>query len=173
MPKRQEFIENEYYHVYNRWKNKQTLFHDLRDSERFLYYIDMYREKCKDEIWIIAYCLLPNHFHFVLKNKTDSQRLSYFIWNICAAYTRYYKSKYWTEKGSSFFESRFKSKHLIDSKYLAQCINYVEFNPLKHELVKNIEDRIFSSYDQNKHQGKPNLDSKESIKEILELDWEF
>ena len=173
MPKRQEFQENEYYHIYNRWKYKQTLFYDLKDSERFLYYIDMYRERCKNKIWLIAYCILPNHFHFVLHNQTKSHKISYFIWNICAAYTRYYKAKYWTEKGSSFFESRFKSKHLSNEQYLSQCIKYVEFNPIKHELVSNIEDRIFTSYDPKKYQGKPSLDNKESIKEILEFDWEF
>jgi len=145
MPKRLEFQEDNYYHVYNRWLNKQTLFHDMKDFQRFLWYIDIYKEKCKNEIGIVAYCILPNHFHFVILNKTESHKISYFMWNICAAYTRYYKAKYWADKGVLYFESRFKSKLISDEQYLAQCVQYVEYNALKHKLVDKPEDWIFRS----------------------------
>jgi len=166
MPKRQEFEENKYYHIYNRWRYKQTLFHDRKDFQRFLWYISTYKEKCKEDVWIVAYCILPNHFHFVLHNKSSSHKISYFVWNICASYTRYYKAKYTASKWLTFFESRFKSKVLNDERYLDQCIHYVEFNPIKHKLTDHIEKRIFTSYDKNSKKTTPN-------EEILALDWEF
>ncbi len=166
MPRRIPFEENQYYHVYNRWLNKQTLFHSPKDFERFLRYMSEQYEIYKDTVWIIAYCILPNHFHFVLKNNKTWFDISNFIWKISSSYSKYLWSKYGTKRWQQIFESRFKSKHLIDSKYLAQCVKYVEFNPIKHELVSNIEDRVFSSYDQNKCQDKPDS-------EVLKLDWEF
>lgn len=166
MPKRQQFEENKYYHIYNRWRYKQTLFHDWKDYQRFLGYISTYKEKCKDDLWIVAYCILPNHFHFVLHNKSSSHKISYFIWNICASYTRYHKAKYTANKWVNFFESRFKAKLLDNQEYLDQCIHYVEFNPVKHALTDNIENRLFTSYDKNSKKTSPN-------QEILALDWEF
>ena len=166
MPRRIPFQENKYYHIYNRWLNKQTLFHDLKDFERFMWYMSEQYEYYKDTIWIISYCILPNHFHFVLKNNKTWFDISNFIWKISSSYSKYLWSKYDTRRWQQIFESRFKSKHLSNEQYLSQCIKYVEFNPIKHELVKNIDDRVFTSYDKNKHQGKPD-------REILELDWEF
>lgn len=166
MPRRIPFEENQYYHIYNRWLNKQTLFHSQKDFERFLRYMSEQYEIYKDNVWIIAYCLLPNHFHFVLKNKKIGFNISNFIGKISSSYSKYLWSKYGTTRWQQIFESRFKSKHLSDSNYLSQCIQYVEFNPIKHKLVKNIDDRVFSSYDPKKHQGKLN-------REVLELDWEF
>ncbi|MCF7834797.1 transposase [Candidatus Gracilibacteria bacterium] len=162
MPKRLEFEENAYYHVYNRGLNKQILFHNNKDFQRFLLYLDIYKNKCKKELGIISYCILPNHFHFVLLNKSQSHKISYFIGNICASYTRYYKAKYGADKGVLYFESRFKAKLIDNDEYLQQCIQYVEYNALKHKLVEKGADRIFRS-DSGSKLGS----------EILDLDWEF
>ena len=166
MPKRLEFQENCYYHVYNRWRYKQELFHDNKDFQRFLWYISVYQEKCKDDISIVSYSILPNHFHFVIYNKKDSHKISYFIWNICASYVRYYKAKYTWNKWISFFESRFKAKLLDNEDYLNQCIHYVEFNAVKHQLVQDINQWLFTSFDRSNPNRTPN-------DEILKLDWEF
>ena len=160
MPKRRKFEENTNYHVYNRWLYKQTLFHNNKDLQRFLWYIDIYKKKCEKDLSILAYCILPNHFHLVVHNISGGHRLSYFIGNICAAYTRYYKAKYAKEKGKMYFECRFKAKEIIDEDYLQQCIQYVENNPLKHGLIDNIKDWIFRS--ENSHPGA----------NIENIDWE-
>lgn len=64
-----------------------------------------------------------------------------------------------------FFESRFKSKLLNNESYLNQCVHYVEFNAIKHKLVEDNTNRLFSSYDKTKKQS-PN-------QELLDVDWEF
>lgn len=145
MPRRRKFKENTHYHIYNRWINKQTLFHTMKDFQRFLWYLDIYKKKCEKDLSILAYCILPNHFHFVVHNITDGHKLSYFIGNICAGYTRYYKVRNWVWKGKRYFESRFKVKEIEDQEYLQQCIHYVENNPLKHGLIDNLEDWLFKS----------------------------
>ena len=162
MPKRLPFNENSYYHVYNRWLDKKTIFHDQKDFQRFVWYIHMYQEKCTNDIMLIAYCILPNHFHFVIHNKQAWHQLSYFVGNICASYTRYYKAKYGSDTGQLFFESRFKSKQLTDEHYLQQCIYYVEHNPLKHQLVDRIDQRLWRSES-----------SVSGWLDVLSMDWEF
>ena len=164
MPRRDPFEANTYYHIYNRWLEHQTIFFSDRDFQQFLRYIHENLEKYKNEIWLVAYCLLPNHFHFVVLNKTEWITLSRFVWNICVSYVRWYKTKHQiTTKWQSYFEDRFKSKKLDSEQYLRDCINYVELNAIKHELVDDIQQRAFTSW----------TGDKEPQKEILSLDWEF
>ncbi len=166
MPNREKFQPTTYYHIFNRGIYKSTLFHDRKDFERFIYNIQKYKEQLKDQIEIIAYSVLPNHFHFVLRNKAESHAISYFIGNVCVSYVRYYKTKYQKlRKGAEYFEGRFHSKPIEDEEYLQQCIYYVEHNAVKHGLVRNPEDRIFTSYDPKKQ--------KSDYKEVLEMDREF
>jgi len=145
MPLRDMFEQKKYYHIYNRGLYKQTLFHNEEDFKRFSIYMDRYIKKCSQEFDILAYCLLPNHFHFVFFNKTQWYKISYFIWNICASYIRYYQNKYHIDRGKLYFESRFKCKEIDDQEYLQQCLHYVENNPVKHGIVDTILDRQFRS----------------------------
>ena len=145
MPLRDSFEKDCHYHIYNRWLRKQTLFHREEDFERFMTYTNRYIEKCNDDFDILAFCILPNHFHFVFHNKSDKGRISYFIGNVCSAYTRYYQVKYEIEKGRMYFENRFRCKQIDDEEYLQQCIFYVENNPIKHGIVDNLEERRFRS----------------------------
>jgi len=164
MPQRIPFEENCYYHIFNRWLNHKTLFFSDRDFQQFLRYLNINLEKYKLEIWLIAYCILPNHFHLVLLNKREWDYISKFIWNICVSYVRWYKTKYQiNSKWESFFEGRFKSKKLMSEEYLATCVNYVEFNAIKHKIVDKPNQRIFTSWN-----WKTNISDQ-----ILNLDWEF
>lgn len=127
MPRRDPFLKNQYYHIYNRWLKKSKLFFAFRDFQRFLFYIWEQMEKYKDSIWIIAYCVLPNHFHFVILNKQEWLNLSKFISKITSSYAKYIWAKYGLQWWKKLFESRFKAKLIDDKEYLDQCIHYVEF----------------------------------------------
>ncbi len=164
MPKRPPFEENAYYHIYNRGLNHQTLFFSDRDFQQFLRYLEQNLQKYKDEVWLLAYCLLPNHFHLVVHNKKEGSTISSLVGNICVSYIRRYKAKYQIDtKGQSYFEERFHSKKLDSEDYLRTCIKYVELNALKHELVDDIKQWAFTSWS-----------GDESWKnEMLSLDWEF
>lgn len=164
MPRRIPFEENAYYHVYNRGFQKQSIFFSDKDFERFLRYINHNLVKYKEEIWLIAYCLLPNHFHFVLQSKKEGFAISNFIAVVTMSYIKYIKTKYALDlQGKNFFEARFQSKKLDSDAYLHACIQYVELNALKHGLVENPDQRSFSSRDQTKSLNR----------EILDLDREF
>lgn len=166
MPRRDPFLKNQYYHIYNRWLKKSKLFFSFKDFQRFLFYIWEWMEKYRDSIGIVAYCILPNHFHFVILNKEEWLQLSNFMSRLTSSYAKYMWTKYGSQTWLRFFESRFKAKLLDNQEYLDQCIHYVEFNPVKHALTDNIENRLFTSYDKNSKKTSPN-------QEILALDWEF
>src|SRR3989344_8009788 len=87
------YLENGYYHLYNRGVEKRKIFLDEQDYAVFLSYIRQYLEpstgsdpkSLADEVDLIAYCLMPNHFHFLAKQKTIDG-ITKFIRAICTNY---------------------------------------------------------------------------------------
>ncbi len=162
------------YHVFNRGLNKQTLFYKVADYHRFLETITRYKMRYKG-IQISAYCLLPNHFHFLLRDEeADSSNskqplnigvrtaakpnkiceISDFMQKIQQSYALYFNKEYGdsVKKGlkSPVFEGRFKAKEVLDEAYLVQLVTYIEHNAVKHELVKKIEDWPYTSWESGK-----------------------
>jgi REP element-mobilizing transposase RayT len=145
--KRIEFQEKSYYHVYNRWLWKQIIFHNDKEFERFYKLIVKYLNTFKS-IKIVSYCLLPNHFHFIIKNIESWYILSDFMKRLQWAYATWFRILYPSEFKQPVFEWRFKAKLIDNDDYLNQCIAYVNFNQLKHEIVDNIDNYKWTSYHQ-------------------------
>ena len=138
MPRRVPFQANSYYHVYNRGLNKKTIFYSDADYQRFLRNMEKYLEKFA--IDLIAYCLLPNHFHLIIKNHKEGFDLSQYLALLSVSYVRYFKKRYEVEeKGLQFFEQRFHAKELVDEEYLATAIHYVTHNAHKRALISSRE----------------------------------
>ncbi len=72
--------------------------------------------------------------------------ISDFMWNLQNAYSKYFNIKY--KRKLTLFEWRFKAKLIDNDDYLNQCLAYVNFNPLKHEIVDNIDNYKWTSYHQ-------------------------
>lgn len=113
-----------YYHVYNRGNRKQNIFLSYRDYERFLKRVKEYKEKFK--ISILGYCLMPNHFHFLLRQDSDLP-LTSFMLRLGTSYAKYFNIKY-GEVGS-LFQDRFKAKLVENDEYLLQLSRYIHRNP--------------------------------------------
>jgi len=146
MPRR--ILENWYYHIYNRWVEKKIIFKNEENFEKFYKLIASYSNNEKySGIKILAFCLIPNHFHLIIDNSLkDSSELSNFMWNIQNAYSKYFNIK--NKSKWQLFEWRFKAKKINNNEYLRQAISYVCFNPVKHNIVKNIDDYKWTSYHQ-------------------------
>lgn len=166
---RLEFIENWYYHIYNRWFQKQILFKIKYDFERFYKYIIKEQQNYKN-VKIVSYSFLPNHFHFIIHNSETGLEISEFMRKIQGSYAMYFKAKYKNETGLRVpvFEWRFKAKLIQDQEYLERCIAYVNFNPIKHEIVKSIDDYEWTSYHQLTNKDKINQ-YRDLILEELEI----
>ncbi len=150
--RKQALLEKQYYHIYNRGYLKHTLFHDVQDFTRFHKTIIRYNKQFPD-VKICSYCFLPNHFHFIITSESGLG-ISHFMRKIQQWYTMYYRARYKELSPDSYnlkwpmFEWRFHAKHIVDEEYLAQCLAYVNFNALKHEIVQNIDDYPWTSYHQ-------------------------
>lgn len=121
------FFENGiYYHIYNRGNRKQSIFLQNRDYERFLDKVAEYNKKFP--IKIVSYCLMPNHFHFLLQQPTPNS-ISQFLSVLCNSHSRYFNVKY--ETVGSLFQGRFKAKRIDKDEYLIHLSRYIHLNPVK------------------------------------------
>lgn len=93
-------------------------------------------------IEIISYCLLPNHYHFMLKQITENGMAKFFH-KLNTGYTNYYNFK--NKRTGSLFEGPYKSIHVKTSSYLQYLSCYINGNPEIHKISK-AESWIWSSY---------------------------
>ena len=143
MPYRRiEFQAGEYYHIYHRGQDRQKIFFE---DENYLYFLTLlrkYREKF--EMNVIAYCLMPNHFHFLLQPKT-SNNLSRFVGLLEQSYAQAINKRY-HRHGSLFHNERFQHAHVYSDRYQILCCRYIHANPSKDKLVADLRDWPFSNY---------------------------
>ena len=135
------FAPGHYYHIYNRGAGKGLIFFN-EDNYRYLLSL-VKRYQNKYGVTLIAYCLMPNHYHFLLRQDTDKP-LSKFINVLFNAYVQAVN----IEEGrkGTLFEGRFK--HVIVDRwaYLIHLCRYIHLNPVKANLVSKPEDWEFSNY---------------------------
>lgn len=144
-----QFIENGYYHLYNRGVEKRDIFLDDQDYSVFLSYIKQYLEpqigsdpkSLAEEVDLIAFCLMPNHFHFIAKQKTIDG-ITKFIRAICTNYVMYFNKKY--DRVGTLFQGKYKGVLLDNDAYLLHLSRYIHLNPTK---IGSDPKKSFSSYD--------------------------
>ncbi len=161
--RRVDFSINEYYHLYNRGNSKQVIFLDKEDYEHFirlLYLCNSSRDITSRDIskntydfdreetlvFIGAYCLMPNHFHLLVKEKSENG-ISRFMQKISTAYVMYFNKKY--NRTGGLFEGKFKSQHAGVDRYIKYLFSYIHLNPIKlieprwkEKSIKNIKGAI-------------------------------
>ncbi len=151
MLRKTPFIVDEFYHIYNRGTDKRDIFTCSNDYNRFimLLYVAngtnsvdiskhfgegrsfaslMLCERGEQLVDIIAYCLMPNHFHLLIHERTDGG-ISIFMKKLSTAYSMYFNNKY--DRSGALFEGRFKAKHIDDDNYFKYLLSYVHLNPVK------------------------------------------
>jgi putative transposase len=128
------------YHIMLRGINKQTIFEDDEDKEKFMQTLSHYKVICGYDLY--AYCLMNNHVHLLLKTKKQS--LETIMKRIGASYVYWYNSKY--GRIGHLFQDRFKSEPVEDDAYFLTVLRYIHQNPLKAGLVIDIADYKWSSY---------------------------
>jgi len=139
-----------YYHIYNRGNNREKLFFNHSD---YVYFLELYKKHIHEIADIYCFCLIPNHFHFVvrfkeseeiisteLKNKPFYQAFS----NYFNAYTKYFNIKY--GRTGSLFQERFKRRRVKNEIYLKYLIHYIHTNPVHHEICEDFRLYKYSSY---------------------------
>ncbi len=152
MIRKTPLVTGEIYHIYNRGLDKRPTFTDFNEKLRAYQAIKFYRfdsppvrlsyfvrystkriEKLVESSWgnklvsIMAYCLMPNHFHFILRQETDGG-ISKFISNFENSYTRYYNTK--NKRVGNLFMDKFQNKLVDSEEQLLHLSRYVHLNLL-------------------------------------------
>lgn len=132
MPNRKTiFAVNNFYHLFSRGDRREVIFKEPKDYLRFLEKLEEYRIKYNFDL--ITYCLIPNHFHLLVKQLSQVS-VSKFLGVLLNSYARYCGIKYELPPGH-LFQGNFGAK-LIDSEAsLIQVSRYIHLNPVKNRLL--------------------------------------
>ncbi|MBD2183807.1 REP-associated tyrosine transposase [Aerosakkonema funiforme] len=141
MPRREIILQaGNYYHVYNRGNNRQLIFFE---RENYVYFLRQLRNHLiANGTDIIAYCLMPNHYHLLVYLQTD--KFSDLMQAFSLSYTKAINKRY--ERTGSLFQGRFQAIHVDREEYLLHLTRYIHLNPVRANIVQKAEDWEFSSY---------------------------
>lgn len=164
-------VINQFYHVFNRSIARQPIFLNKRDYQRMIQVIDFYRypkprlrfsffdrlpsdekenflrelRKEMPIVEIISYCLMPNHFHFLLRPIADFG-ISDFIRNIQHSYSKYFNVK--NDRSGSLFQGMFKAVLIETDEQFVHVSRYIHLNPVSSYLIEadQLENYPWSSF---------------------------
>jgi REP element-mobilizing transposase RayT len=142
-----------YYHVYNRSNNKESLFPEDRN---YSYFLNLVKKHLIPVSEIYCYCLLKNHFHFLLRIKdfdglpetmlVERNRLHQPFSNLFNAYTKAFNKLFF--RSGSLFQKNFHKIRVTNEKYLRNLILYIHLNPVRHGYTDEYYAYKHSSFQQ-------------------------
>jgi putative transposase len=157
-----------YYHIYNRGVSQSTLFREAVNYRFVLEKIQKYRKE--NEVALIAYCLMPTHYHFLCRQDGDcpAGNVPQAVFN---SYSKAYNLKY--GHSGTLFEGRFRAKPILSKEYLLHLCRYIHGNPVKDGLVADPADWPWSNYLEWIGERKGSLVDREFIQTQFECGAEY
>ena len=162
----QPLEEGQFYHIYNRGINGENLF---KEERNYAYFLQQYAKYLEPVVQTFAYCLLPNHFHLLVRVKTLEERVleknpalpetltgleapvrisritaSRAFSHFFNSYTQSINKAYGRTGG--LFETPFKRKQIENSRYFTAVVAYIHQNPERHQLIHDFREYRHSSY---------------------------
>lgn len=165
-----QLVNEEIYHVFSRGVNSQKIFNCDRDycqfMDRMRYYQNYNLQECyshfndlsleiKGDILnklsqkrdflvdIIAYCLMPNHFHFLLKQKVENG-ISKYMSNLTNSYTRYYNIKH--KRTGPILQGKFKAVRVESDEQICHLSRYIHLNPYSAGIIDSLKELLEYPY---------------------------
>lgn len=162
-----QFAAGEYYHIFNRGNGKMDIFREPDDYTFFLFRLKEYlypewkrrrapsataimeteryerSEFPSESFSLTAYCLMPNHFHLLIGQNTDTS-ISSLMLRLSGSYVKFFNKKY--ERIGSLFQDQFKAVHVESNPQLLHLSAYIHLNPVTAALTKSINAYPYSSY---------------------------
>ena len=142
MPRRNVvFAPDNIYHLYNRGVNRANIF---SSNDNYVFLLRKVKSLVKElPLTIIAYCLMPNHYHFVIRQDGEIP-LSEFIGRLFKTYMQAYNKQ--QGRTGPLFGGRFRAVHVDSDEYLLHLCRYVHLNPVAAGLVTEPGDWLYSNY---------------------------
>ena len=141
MPRIPRFSVGGYvYHVLNRGNNRQRTFHNTTDYSQFLKTLAEAHKRLA--MRVLAYCLMPNHFHLVLWPINDGDLGEWLKWLLTTQVARHHKRH---RKSGHLWQGRYKALPIQEDDHLLTVYRYVERNPVRAHLIQRAEDWQWSS----------------------------
>ena len=169
--RRTPLVTGEYHHILNRGVNKIPILQQKKDYDRFtttlLFYQTLFsamrfsifltqssqkrkefwqKTSSENQIEIVAYCLMPNHFHLLLK-QTKNAGIENFLQRVAGSCSHYFNTKY--KRKGPLFEGRFQAIRIESDEQLLHLSRYIHLNPYSGYVVKTLrqlEDYPYSSF---------------------------
>jgi len=133
------------YHIVIKGNNSQQIFYDDYDYRMFL---GVLKDACdKYKISIVAYCLMNNHVHLMLK--ADEKNIATMFKAFGASFVYRYNKKY--DRTGGIFNGRYYSKAINDNEYFFAVLKYIHYNPVKAGICEVIDKYKWSSYNSYKN----------------------
>lgn len=173
---------NSFYHIYNRGINGENIF---KENRNYAYFFKKYKYYAPNVVTTYAYCLLKNHFHFLIKTKTEDELFAFYkkkkklqdndnlleapyiigqeFANMFNGYAQAINKAY--NRTGGLLEEPFRRVRVVDEDYFTQLIYYIHRNPQKHGFVKDFKDYPYSSYHSHLS-AKPTLLERKEV-----IDW--
>ena len=142
MPQRDvEFLQGQYYHIYNRGVGRQPIFRERSNYYYVLGLLKLYSSAL--DVAVIAYCLMPNHYHLLLRQGCE-ESAGLVPQRVFNCYTKAFNKRY--ERTGTLFEGRYRAICVDKDGYLLHLCRYIHANPVKDALVSRFEDWPYSNY---------------------------
>lgn len=154
------YSENTYFHAYNRGVEKRRIFEDSQDYQKFLYYLKIYltpgdilhqedpllrlnlvKSNLSEEVSLLCFCLMPNHFHMLLHQKTKDG-ITKFMRQITTAYSMYFNKRY--DRVGPLFQGTFKAVPVETDEQLLHLSRFIHLNPVERGV--SLKEFQWSSY---------------------------
>jgi REP element-mobilizing transposase RayT len=136
-----QFLPGNYYHVYNRGANRELIF---RNESNYHFLLRRVKENMgKFQICVLAYCLMPNHYHFLLRQEGDPT-ISAFMQAVFNSYTKAFNNAH--QRTGTLFEGPFRATFVDQCAYLLHLCRYIHRNPLEAGLAAHPAEWPFSNY---------------------------
>lgn len=157
------YLENSYYHIYNRGIEKRIIFLDESDCVMFLFYLKLYLQpkleliqeisikpnrklrfllsNLSEEVTLISYSLMPNHIHLLVK-QTTIDGITKLMRRLTTAYVMYFNRKY--DRVGPLFQNKYKACIIDSDEYLLHLSRYIHLNPVNLNTI--IDFTNYSSY---------------------------
>lgn len=173
------FLNENYYHVYNRGVEKKDIFTNSSDYQRFLeilYYYQYADPKPSFSTYkrfkiinfylnpkivdVVSYCLMPNHFHLLLKQSQEGG-VQELIRKMLNSYAKYFNTKY--KRVGHLLQGEFKDVPIENEEQLLHLSRYIHLNPYVSGLTNDLDTYPYSSYPEYLGKTIKNLCIKESV----------